>query len=368
MPHLPRAAALNRDMAGHADRALACAYLDADADAGRDPRSVPVPFGAAAGHLLATVRFAPPSAASAASPGSRPAGTARPEFAAGALEVVAPFAQLGPRPLREAWWTGERPRLGEAGPLRFAATEKVLFGALDAGVGRPGELESATHELYVSLLDACARLGFPHIVRIWNAVPRINGEERDPSAGVDLERYMLFCRGRSVAFERRFGRGFAARLPAASAVGCDGSRLAIHFLAARGEARHVENPRQVAAYCYPPRYGPRSPSFARATYAPVELGSTLFVSGTASVVGHESVHPGDAVAQTDESMRNIDALLGHAGAAGRAPRLLRVYVRDPRDAEAVRARLDELAPGVPGVYLHADICRTELLVEIEAVV
>jgi enamine deaminase RidA (YjgF/YER057c/UK114 family) len=184
---------------------------------------------------------------------------------------------------------------------------------------------------------------------------------------------MLFCKGRSEAFAAQYGDTFPDRLPAASAVGCPGDTLVVHLIASREPGIHVENPRQVPAFRYPERYGPKSPSFARGTVAPSGWNGALFVSGTASIVGHESVFPGDPGRQTEETMRNVEAVLDTANVPGRGgplgPRLssLRVYVRFPDQQEAIRAAiLASTRTAVPTTWIQAEICREELLVEIEA--
>src|SRR3546814_8116900 len=54
------------------------------------------------------------------------------------------------------------------------------------------------------------------------------------------------------------------------------------------------------------------PSFSRATLIGDGANARLLVSGTASVVGHESLHAGDLTAQLDETMANLDAQIGRA--------------------------------------------------------
>lgn len=286
----------------------------------------------------------------------------------GPLHVTAPLPRLGGDDLVEVWSAAGPIDRGEVGSIAFAAGRDVLFGALAVPAVAPGELEAATLAAYLEILATVPRTGFPHLLRMWNCVPGINADEDG------TERYKLFCRGRSLAFERHAGESFAARLPSASAVGAAGDRLVVYFLAGRAEGRHIENPRQVAAWAYPPKYGPRSPSFARATRTPETLGDALFISGTAAVVGHESVHEGNLAAQVDETMRNIAALIHGDAAAEASPatlaplELLKVYVREPRDREPIAARLAVLTGGaVPTIYVEADICRRELLVEIEGI-
>jgi hypothetical protein len=88
-------------------------------------------------------------------------------------------------------------------------------------------------------------------------------------------------------------------VPAASAVGIADGPLDLCFFAGRGEPPlPLENPRQISTYDYPPQYGPRAPTFSRATLAQIGGQWTLFISGTASIVGHQSLHPDDILAQT----------------------------------------------------------------------
>ena len=249
-----------------------------------------------------------------------------------------------------------QPAEGEGSGMRFGGASVEVCDE---------DLESATEGLFRDLLEDCRASGHPHLMRIWAVVPGINAEHRG------LEQYRAFSRARASRIEAAWGSGFETRLCASSAVGHDGNRLVIAWLASRLPGTQVENPRQTSAFHYPPDYGPRSPSFARGTIAPPQLGSTLFISGTASIVGHETVHRGDADAQTEETVRNVEALLAESGRAeGRelAMSLLKVFLRRPEDFRVVKERLAGSSwAKVPTLYLRADICRSDLLVEIEGV-
>jgi chorismate lyase/3-hydroxybenzoate synthase len=72
-------------------------------------------------------------------------------------------------------------------------------------------------------------------------------------------------------------------------------------------------------------------------------------------------------AQADEAVANLHALLERAALpAFAASSPLKIYVRRPQDADAIRAALARhLDPAVPRILLHGDICRRELLVEID---
>lgn len=257
----------------------------------------------------------------------------------GAL-ITVPAPQLGGEPLVELW------------PGR----EDVLFGA----VAMPGSmpLESAARAAYDRVIAEGRAAGFPHLLRVWNHMSSINEDEDGE------ERYKRFCEGRYAAFEAA-GYHLSSDLPAASAVGMSGEGLAVYYLAAREPGVQVENPRQVEAYRYPPQYGPKSPSFSRATV----FGDVVFVSGTASVVGHETAHPGDVDAQLAETLRNLETIMVRAGARGVADLVaVKTYVRDPADYPRIASGLEAALPSTCSrIFLQSDICRADLLLEIEGV-
>jgi enamine deaminase RidA (YjgF/YER057c/UK114 family) len=254
--------------------------------------------------------------------------------------------------------------------VHYRFCEDLLFGSVtidESAFGDPAALSQATMAAYARIFEVLERSEHQHLIRVWNYLPEINRE-----ADGD-ERYRHFNSARQTAF-RASGRPTAVSVPAASALGSPaGSPLSIYFLAARESPKMIENPRQTSAYHYPKKFGIHSPSFSRACVLTESGGTNLFVSGTASIVGHETIHPGDVIAQTRETLANIDALLEEANRVVGAPRYaldtlkLKVYVRRPADLEAIRGALaPRLRPSTSIVFLRADVCREELLVEIEA--
>jgi chorismate lyase/3-hydroxybenzoate synthase len=233
--------------------------------------------------------------------------------------------------------------------------------------GESGALLRATELAYQEIFGVLKETEHRHLIRIWNYLPEINRE-----AGGD-ERYRLFNSARQLAF-RKSGQATVDSAPAASALGSPaGSPISIYFLAARQQPTMIENPRQTSAYHYPPKFGRHSPIFSRACVLSESSGTSLFVSGTASIVGHETIHQGDVGAQTRETMANITALLGEANRVVGWTRYtldglkFKVYVREPSDLPAIEGVLSgSLRPSTPIVYLQADVCREDLLVEIEA--
>ncbi len=254
--------------------------------------------------------------------------------------------------------------------VRWQHDADWLFGSV--GVPEAVGLEAAAGHAYAGVFDALRATGFTHLLRVWNYLPRINADDEQ---GAAMERYKRFNAGRQQAFLDAGEHAFEGS-PAACAIGTPAGPLRVHFLAGRRAVRHVENPRQVSAYRYPQRYGPRAPTFSRAALADAGDGRlALFVSGTASIVGHASVHAGDVRAQVRETVVNLQTVLDNARSQSSARWSLRhlhavVYVRHAQDHAAV---VDELARAAPElghdaaemVFLHADICRRELDVEIE---
>ncbi len=241
----------------------------------------------------------------------------------------------------------------------------------------PDVLSDQVKRVYLHIADALAHER-RHPVRFWNFVPQLHTPSGD---GVD--RYMVFNSGRFAACEHWHGsaRDFDHALAAASGVGIVGSALAVHCLAADSPGRPVENPRQVPAYKYSKRYGPRPPCFARATRVTRQIDEAwwLLVAGTASIRGEDTAFVGDLDGQVTETFANLDALLDAAEAAHAADRSgdgretarftsLRVYVVHERDIPAVRDLVSARYPDVRDIeYLQADLCRDDLLVEIEGV-
>lgn len=227
-------------------------------------------------------------------------------------------------------------------------------------------LQCATESAYRRIFALLDRQGYPHLWRVWNYLAAINAV-RD-----GLERYRQFNVGRQEAFLAG-GRLARGQVPAACALGTAHGPLTIAFMAGRTAPTPVENPRQISAYDYPADYGPRSPTFARATLAHLPGQELLFVSGTASIVGHQTMHVGDVDGQARETVANIVALLESANhKALSAPYTLaglryRAYLRRADDQARVQRILEELiGTGASVTYVQADICRPDLLIELEA--
>src|SRR6478672_3620160 len=128
--------------------------------------------------------------------------------------------QLGAETI-EVWHSSSPVRRHERDGVTLSANGEVLAGALACDDADPHRAAAC---VYDRLIGAARATGYPHLLRVWNHVRDINRVEH----------------------------------PAASAVGMRGGGVTSYFLASREPVVNVENPRQVSAYDYPPRYGPRS--------------------------------------------------------------------------------------------------------------
>jgi chorismate lyase / 3-hydroxybenzoate synthase len=263
----------------------------------------------------------------------------------------------------EVWEVpGDNVTRGQTEHCYWTQSSAYLMAARWLNIDECQSPEVSFCEAYTKLLQLTRTMGFPHPIRFWNYMENINQGDGDQ------ELYKRFCKGRHMAFCSL--RVDASAYPAASAIGHHERGAVVYLLAAKIPGHHVENPLQASAYHYPREYGPSSPSFARATVIQQKRGCQMFISGTASVVGHASHAPDNFSLQLHTTLANIDRLL--AGKDGKqnprpTPTLLKVYLRSDVHYTESKELLRQRYPSAEVIFLVADICRAELQVEIEGV-
>jgi enamine deaminase RidA (YjgF/YER057c/UK114 family) len=219
-----------------------------------------------------------------------------------------------------------------------------------------------------------------NIVRQWNYI----GNILDMKDG--LQNYQIF---NEVRYEYYSKFRKVHNFPAATGVGMKHGGVILDFYAlAPAESVKilpVENPNQVNAYSYGQQVlkgsveqgksAKHPPQFERALLIANNHDTVLYISGTASIIGQEIVGKDDIGKQTLVTIENIKRLAD----AQRLSRLIsnpvmfrgnyslfRVYIRNQNDFNTVRRICSEHFPQIPAVYIEADICRDDLLMEIEA--
>lgn len=271
--------------------------------------------------------------------------------------------------LHECWWYDGAVSYRQVGNVRIAECDDFAVLVMQCPDAEPAAFRGVTRQLYKELLAAVGQTGHANIVRFWNYFSNINLGEGDD------EKYRQFSIGRAEAFE---ACGMTDDVvPAATGIGsARDCNFTVIALATKHDFHNVENPRQVSAYQYPRDYGPRSPKFSRAGCVNIDSQQLLLISGTASIIGHKSMHAGDVELQCEETLANLGKLseklaeVGHvdADAILDTESVVRVYIRDPSDLKYVKDRVEKHLGGNSKsvAYLHADICRKELQIEIDA--
>lgn len=300
----------------------------------------------------------------------------------------------------EVWAVGgDEVRVEDFGSA-LAASHGALRWVWCAGAAKP--YERGTGDAYGQTLSVFEQMrfsleaagsGFERVVRTWFYLGGIN--QKQPEA--DNGRYEQLNRARSDFYSgiRFHPSSPAARgskrvfYPSSTGIGMAGSGLAagclaLEFSSPGGKAPFtllpLENPLQTPAYDYQCGCASdSSPEFSRAMALLEKAKNSvmIWISGTASIVRSESRHPDDAEKQTEQTIGNIERLIAKenfslhgvegAGATLRDLAAVRVYIKRPEDFYKCRTVCEKkFSSGVPIIYTVADICRPELLVEIEA--
>jgi len=236
-----------------------------------------------------------------------------------------------------------------------------------------------------SLGEALERAGsgFRDVVRTWFYLGGITDLEGRSQRYKELNRARTdFYRGIHFYNSTLRTGNSTAVYPASTGIGMTGRELAVSCTAfqTRGQDAFLvplENPQQTPAYQYHPRYSPQSPKFSRAMALVLPDFLITWISGTASIVNSESRHPGNIENQTEQTLDNIERLIAPDNVAARGLQgggayfrdlaKVRVYLKRQEDFAKCRAVCERRLGPVPAIYAVADICRPELLVEIEGI-
>ncbi|MBF0252215.1 MAG: hypothetical protein HQL29_00210 [Candidatus Omnitrophica bacterium] len=245
----------------------------------------------------------------------------------------------------------------------------------------------------ISVLLQTNGFTFEDVVRFWNYVYDIVGENKVTKG----QNYAILNEVRKIVFDTWgtdggpiiFGKKLSFKTdssksipPAATGIGTSFGNFSIECEAVSTTRkditfRPITNPEQTDPYKYEQDYladgskkeKPKEkaePRFSRGTELTIGKGKMIFVSGTASVKGSIVMHEGDVEKQTETTLDNIRLVLKEAGADFSNVPQIRVYVKNTEDYEKVKKIVERDIPGIPAVFVHADVCRPGWLVEIEA--
>jgi len=289
----------------------------------------------------------------------------------------------------EVWAIGGKSvRIERFGPHALSVAYDGVRWTYCAGV-QPAPTVEGVYRQTLDVLEqsraalARAGSGFEHVVRTWFYLGGITAPEADALRYQELNRARTdFYRDIRFRCSSRDAGAAPGVYPASTGIGMAGRGLTMSCVALDTRRADVlllplENPRQIPAYAYDAKYSPQSPKFSRAVALRLGDCVTTWVSGTASIVNSETIHPEGAEKQTEQTIDNIEQLIAAgnftrhglegAGAGLRDLAKIRVYLKRPEYLEKCKAICERRFGPVPAVYAVADICRPELLVEIEGV-
>ncbi|WP_319482072.1 hypothetical protein [uncultured Draconibacterium sp.] len=250
---------------------------------------------------------------------------------------------------------------------------EILMGTVHANDNSSCKLNA--EKVFDELVETFEEAQFPlnSIVRQWNYLEDILGFDDDE------QRYQEFNNVRSAAYGSVFEpKGY----PAATGIGMSHGGVIVEFVAAKSKdvlTLPVDNPEQISAHQYSEKVlvGEEcilktTPKFERARYFRYRDKKMIFISGTASIIGELTVGVGDAAKQTEVTIQNMQRLYSEQVLAALPdnasnPKFghVRVYVKNRKDYADIRKVAKERFGDLPVVYILADICRDDLLVEIE---
>lgn len=202
------------------------------------------------------------------------------------------------------------------------------------------------------------------IIRQWNYIERITAYH-----GPD-QHYQMLNNARSEFYGlTEWSNGY----PAATGIGTKAGGILIDFDAAVFKsdtcyATPIDNKLQVAAHAYSDSVlmeagrHKTTPKFERAKSMTFGSNRLVYISGTAAIRGEESLQGVGVEKQLVITLENIAQLTGKT-----EKRLLRVYLKNPEDYGPVKNYLSEYEDNIQISYLSADVCRDELLIEIEGI-
>jgi len=223
-------------------------------------------------------------------------------------------------------------------------------------------------------------LNFSSVIRQWNYIEKILTISKNNTKM--QQNYQIFNDVRSKYYqEDEFENGY----PAATGIGMDVGGVVIDFIASTSN-KHisihpVKNPRQIDAHQYSKEVligemgnKKTSPKFERAKAVSRNNSGEIYISGTAAIKGQETIEANEIVAQTTTTIENIKELIAADNLRINSIEILnnkviisflRVYIKNKHDIHKAIELCEQYFQKVPTLYLIADICRDNLIVEIE---
>ncbi len=229
-----------------------------------------------------------------------------------------------------------------------------------------GGIDEQSKDVFCQIDATLRKEGFPinSIVRQWNYIETITSFDGDD------QHYQLFNNARADFYKKA---DWSYGYPAATGIGANLGGILVDLdavlLKREGDRiRPIDNKLQVAAHAYSVQVlkeasqKKETPKFERAKSLDIAGKRLIYVSGTAAIRGEESLKNVGIERQLAITLENIAELIGFSRLF-----MLRVYLKNKEDFSITEKLIKEKFPMLPVSYMWADVCRDELLIEIEGV-
>ena len=263
--------------------------------------------------------------------------------------------------LYEIWEVEDKVTRNTYNNINISKNKHCLFGSTI--IDNKGSYEEIRLKIQRKYLDffKISNESSMSIVKIWHYLPELLKLYPDNKTN-----YSLLCEAREKVYKDFYKN---SDFPAATVIGIEGSKILIYFLAVSCETyKVVENKRQVSSYDYPQNIFSEKPMFSRAVIFSFKnhTQKKIIISGTASIKGYQSVHKSDVIKQLDEALENYKTF---AKLESNPSNICRVYLTkyQMKNFSIVTKKLENFFGSNQYILLQGDICRNELLVEIEGI-
>ncbi len=223
---------------------------------------------------------------------------------------------------------------------------------------------------------------FAHIIRQWNYVHNIIKKEK--KGNELIQNYQEFNDIRSFFYSNN---NFTSGYPAATGIGISFGTTSIDCIAFKPsmdvKVHALKNKIQADAHKYSKRllvgklkqeHLKTTPKFERAKVIRKQGETICFISGTAAILGEDSVNKESVVFQADTTINIIKTLISKANfeynnlelKSSNQLQMVKIYIAKKEHIKKIVDICNKKFPNITALLVLADICRDDLLMEIEA--
>ena len=261
----------------------------------------------------------------------------------------------------EIWEVPEMVNRDKYNDINIVKNKNCLFGSVL--IDNKGSYEEVKQEIQKKYADffKLSNKDNMSIVKIWHYLPDLL-----KLYPYNKTNYSLLCEARERVYKELYNN---SNYPAATVIGIEGNKILIYFLAVTCKNYQIlENSRQVSSYNYPQNIFSEKPMFSRAVSFSFqnEVSKKVVISGTASIKGYQSMHNSDVMKQLEEALENYKTF---AKLEDNPSNICRVYLskKQKNNYLSVIEKLEIFFGSNKYILLFGDICRKELLIEIEGI-